>query len=62
MGVIRTASGWWEFEGDEPPGVFFARPDEGGGPDAVRAVLRIVDDIPDDIPDEVTADARVPQP
>lgn len=50
MGLIETTSGWWEFEGDddEPPGLFFSRPDEGGEPEVVGTLLRVVDDGPAD--------------
>jgi hypothetical protein len=42
VGLVQIESGWWEFEGDEPPGVIFCRPDQGGDPDSVRAILRVV--------------------
>jgi hypothetical protein len=47
VGLIKIPGGWWEFEGDEPPGMFFASPDEGGDPDTVRTLLRLVDDAHD---------------
>lgn len=47
MGLIAIPGGWWEFEGEEPPGLVFTLPDEGGDPDTVRALLRVVDDSPD---------------
>lgn len=44
MGLIRIPGGWFEFDGEEPPGFFFTSPDEGGDPDTVRQLLSLVDD------------------
>lgn len=44
MGLIRIPGGWFEFEGEEPPGLVFTSPDEGEDPDTARWLLRLVDD------------------
>ncbi len=45
MGLIGIpGGGWWEFEGEEPPGFVFTSSVEGGEPDTVRALLLLVDD------------------
>ncbi|MGH8967481.1 MAG: hypothetical protein ACRDXB_19430 [Actinomycetes bacterium] len=47
MGVIDLpGGGWWEFEGEEPPGFVATRADEDGDPDSTRQVLRAVGDDP----------------
>ncbi len=48
MGLIRIpGGGWWEFEGEDPPGVIFTSSDQGGDHETVRALLRLVDDADD---------------
>jgi hypothetical protein len=44
VSLVQIPGGWWAFEGDEPPGMVFTSPDEGGDPDTVRQLLRLVDD------------------
>jgi hypothetical protein len=44
VGLIRIPGGWFEFEGEEPPGLVFTSHDESRDPDAVRQLLRLVDD------------------
>jgi hypothetical protein len=44
VGLIRIPGGWFELEGEEPLGFVVTSHDEGGDPDAVRQLLRLVDD------------------
>lgn len=52
MGLIRIPGGWFEFEGEEPPGFVVTSHDEGGDPSAVRQLLGLVDDAGAELRDE----------